>query len=74
MAIIGFITCCLLLSWFSLAWLLAAFNTLGKYNIGGVPNTVKDRILTLVLLCIVIFFWCLLFDAAPFSVTLGGKT
>jgi len=70
MSIIGFIACFVLLIYFSLAWALVAFNTLGKYNIGGVPNTYKDRFLTLFILCVVVVLWIFLFDSSPFSVAL----
>ena len=72
MAIIGFIVCGILLIYFSLAWAAVAFNTLGKYNIGGVPNTYKDKIFTLVLLCVLAFGWIALFENAPFTVTVAA--
>lgn len=70
MAIFGWVVCLLILVCVSIATLFGAFNTLGMYNIGGVPNTVKDKLLTLMIIAIIVFLYVVLFQNAPFSMTL----
>ena len=71
MAILGFGFACGMLLYFSIMWLFAAFFTLGKYNIGGVPNTFKDKTIVLVFCIALIVLWKLTFENAPFSITVG---
>lgn len=67
--IIGFIATVGFFTWLTLAWCLIAFNTLGRYNIGGVPNTVKDKVLTIVLLAVLALGWSAIFKNSPFQIT-----
>jgi hypothetical protein len=48
----------------------AALTMLGEYNIGGVPNTWKDRILVLIFTLFTGIGWYALFLYAPFSINI----
>lgn len=71
MAIIGFAALCLVMLWLSLFWLIMAWNGLGQYNIGGVPNSTLQKIGILLVGAGVTYLWSLLFASAPFTVTVG---
>lgn len=65
--IIGFFALMALLCFITLASALTALNCLGKYNIGGVPNSIPTKIATLFLLVVIAFAWYILFKNAPFT-------
>lgn len=71
MAIIGFIASLLLCLYVTLVWLLFAADTLGTYNIGGVPNSVVSKLVVLVLGALLYGGWVLLFEHAPFTITVN---
>lgn len=68
-AFIGWIACAIFLGIVSVSWPILAFNSLGKYNIGGVPNRASNRITTLLFGAIIGAFWFGLVSIAPFSIT-----
>lgn len=68
MAIIGWLTLCVILALGTAAWAGLAFNGLGRYNIGGVPNSPVAKVGILLLGGVVVYAWYSLFLAAPFSI------
>lgn len=70
MAIIGFVALVFVMLYATAAYLLLASNTLGKYNIGGVPNSLLAKIGTSILGAILYGSWVLVFEHAPFTITL----
>jgi hypothetical protein len=66
--ILGFIATCAALLWATFAWLIMAWDTLGKYNIGGVPNSLGGKVFTLILLLALCFLWKMTFESSPFSI------
>jgi cytochrome c biogenesis factor len=69
MAIIGFILCTLFLLQMSAVSLLFFADGAGQFNIGGVPNSLKTKVLVTLFVLLVGFGWYMLFTHAPFSVT-----
>ena len=71
-AIIGFIFCVALLGYFSLFVVMVCFNSLGKYNIGGVPNSFSTKLGAIVLVAVTAFVWYSLIVYGPidFGITL----
>jgi len=72
MAILGFIFCCLIMIWLSVVCFFALWNNTGKYNIGGVPNSLTTKVGSYVFLVIVVLLWWVLFKYSPFIVTVKG--
>ena len=73
MAILGFIFIVLLSVYGTLGYLLLCANGLGQYNIGGVPNKLRNKILILAgLFLIGAWWWLVVFPSAPFSITLAA--
>lgn len=70
MAIIGFVALVFVLMYATAAYTLVAINNLGKYNIGGVPNSLLAKIGTLILGAILYGSWVLLLEHAPFTITM----
>jgi hypothetical protein len=54
----------------SAVWIVYAWNDLGQYNIGGVPNTTWDKIGVWFIFILVCFGWKLIYDISPFTLTL----
>ena len=69
--ILGFIAALAFMCMLSLAAGLTAINCLGDYNIGGVPNTAKDRMWTMVFLAIVATGWFFLFKNSPITLVVS---
>ena len=69
-SIIGFIVTCLILFTISIATVLVAVNTLGRFNIGGVPNSFVQKLVTLTFIAIVVLAWMLLLSNAPFTISI----
>ncbi len=67
MAVFGWIVYVVIMLYFTAASALISFNTLGKYNIGGVPNTVGDKLLNLAFNAAVLGGWYGVFLSAPFT-------
>lgn len=72
MAILGWFVVLGLAVFCSLLFLLLCTQTLGKYNIGGVPTTLKDKSLTIFLGAVLIVGWIIVFKLSPFTVTVSG--
>lgn len=71
MAIFGWIVLLLLTLYASLVFLLICTQTLGSYNIGGVPTTLKGKVLTLIAGAALVWWWFKVFEWAPFIVGLA---
>ena len=56
--------------WITGVYLLVAFNSLGRYSIGGEPNSWLRKIIVLACCVIPLFAWYAVVTVAPFSVTL----
>lgn len=69
MAIIGFIVCTLFLLQMSAVAFLCFLDGIGRYNIGGVPNSWKTKVIVTLFVLLVGFGWYMLFSHAPFEVT-----
>lgn len=70
--IIGWIALFCIMIVVSIGGFLAAFNNLGHYNIGGVPNSGLKQVLTWIGLAVVLFLWYSLFKIAPFSIVMNN--
>lgn len=70
MAIIGWLALVALMGSMSCGWLVLAFNGLGKYNIGGVPNRRTTKVLLLTLGAFLAYAWYVLGSNAPFTIAL----
>jgi hypothetical protein len=68
MEYIGFGVSFIALSLMSAAGIGAAFFNLGKYNIGGVENSLEIKAGTLMYLFVVGYLWGVLFNHAPFTI------
>ncbi len=66
-SMLGWIVLAIVLGKCSLGYCLVMLNGLGQYNIGGVPNSFKSKVLILIGLCVVLYLWYQLFLHAPFS-------
>ena len=57
MTVVGYITIVILMCSVTVGVFLMALFNLGKYNIGGVPNSVTKKIITLIMIGGVITAW-----------------
>ena len=71
MAIFGWIVCCILLAFFSFAASVLALNNLGRFNIGGVPNSLGTKIGTLCFIAVLGTLWYFLVINVPFTVSIN---
>jgi hypothetical protein len=69
MAILGWLFCAMLMGSVSMCAFLMMLNNLGEYNIGGVPNYLPKKLLTLAFVVFVGYLWYLWVISAPFSIT-----
>lgn len=69
MAIVGWITLCLVLAAVTGAWAVLALNGLGRYNIGGVPNAPIKKLALLLGAVGLGYAWYHLWLNAPFTVS-----
>ena len=72
LAIIGWLTMVIVLLNISAGVSVLLFNNMGRYNIGGVPNSVATKVLTFIAAMIVAALWIFLFKVAPFSISFTG--
>ena len=70
MAIFGWIVLVIITIGLSAFYGLVAMNGLGRYNVGGVPNRPKKKILIGFLGLILILWWVQVVYWAPFSVVM----
>jgi len=68
MAIIGFAFCSMFMLYISICVMLMFFDSIGQYNIGGVPNSIGLKIGVTLLVLLVGFGWYELIAHAPFEV------
>ena len=69
MALFGWMVCMVTMLWVTAASALVSFNMLGKYNIGGVPNTLKDKVIAIIFDVAVALAWYGVYLSAPFTLT-----
>lgn len=55
--VMGFLACLAILIYGSFVWVVWAFNSLGRYNIGGVPNEPTEKALCLFAAAVLGTFW-----------------
>jgi hypothetical protein len=68
MALIGFIFLFIVGVFASLVFLLLCTQTLGQYNIGGVPNKWPAKVGTFLLGIALVYAWVFLFACAPLTI------
>jgi len=71
MEIIGWVALVVLLGWATLGIIIIAFNSLGKYNIGGVINSPRSKFIALIDIILIVYLWYLLILAAPFTIVIS---
>lgn len=71
MAVIGWLCLLTAMGYASIIYILIAFNGLGEYNIGGVPNSLLLKIGIIISGGVVGWLWYALFSIAPFTVTIS---
>ena len=69
MAIIGWIVCVILSFGVSIFWGGVAWDALGKYNIGGVPNSLSLKVFVILAASIPILAWMATLRYAPFTIS-----
>lgn len=67
MAVIGWLFICLCMFYFSAAYVFIFLDTMGQYNIGGVPNTTKKRVIAIIFGILLTIVWYYVFKGSPFS-------
>ena len=72
MAIIGFITCVIVLLFASLTWGMLAWDSLGRYNIGGAPNSLGRKCATFLWLVLLAAAWVNVIQHSPVSLSLAA--
>ena len=70
---LGFILLCLLMVKLSMFGFLLMINNLGQYNIGGVPNSLMKKIITLAVLVGIGYLWYLLIFDGPIDFSVGVR-
>jgi hypothetical protein len=70
MALFGWVVTFLGVIFLSLVYGVLCTQTLGRYNIGGVPNSAQSKICTLALGVLLVFSWMKIFQYAPFSIVI----
>lgn len=70
MAVFGWFITLVCVIFLSLVYCMLCTQTLGTYNIGGVPNSTRSKIFTLALGVLLVFVWSKVFQYAPFTVVL----
>lgn len=71
LAVIGWFAIVILVGIISTGYILLALNTLGRYNIGGVPNKPIEKLLIILIGAFGMFIWYLIFSIAPFTIVRG---
>lgn len=69
--LIGWLAMAAGLAVMSLVVVMMAFNNLGMYNIGGVPNSWKTKVITILGIILLGFVWGRLLSVAPFIILIG---
>jgi hypothetical protein len=72
--VVGFAVMMLVMLYVSVVYAVVALNTLGKYNIGGVPNTLRAKIGILVVGGVVGMLWWKLIHNLPFTIHISSNT
>lgn len=49
---------------------IVVLNSIFESNVGGVPNTIKDRLLAIVLIVLYFYFCSWIYTIAPFTITM----
>ena len=70
LTLIGWLTLVLITCFCTLGYIIFAFNGIGKYNIGGVPNHWSKKIKIVLFGIGFYFIWDFIFFIAPFKVSL----
>jgi hypothetical protein len=71
MAIIGWLTCVVIVVMLSIFAFLCLVNNGGQYTIGGAVNSASTKIGTFVFIGFVGYLWYLVDTHAPFTVTMN---
>lgn len=65
--LLGFLALVALMGYGTLAYLIVCGDGLGKWNIGGVENSIGKRLAIVAGLLFILFLWAKLWSYAPFS-------
>ena len=68
MAVIGFLCVCAFLLYLTIVYVLLFLDTMGKYNIGGVPNTLTSKVITAIAGAVLWWLWTEALLYSPFEV------
>lgn len=68
MAVIGFIFMCIVGLYLSFFTIMCMWNSWGKYNIGGVPNSLMTKLSVFIPLGLTFAVWYYTFTNSPFSI------
>jgi hypothetical protein len=70
--ILGFLALVVFGIMLSLTGLLIIGNNILKYNIGGVPNSIWDKLFALLAIIFVVCYWVFVYYNSPFTITMKG--
>ena len=70
LSLVGFSSLALVLLALTLVGILWAFNVLGMYNIGGVPNTLTEKLLWCAYAVLIASLWVGLITYSPITINL----
>lgn len=68
-AILGFLAAVVVMLGVTAVYILTFADSMGAYNIGGVPNSARVRVGVAVVGLVIGWLWYQLFHQAPFTVT-----
>jgi hypothetical protein len=71
--IVGFAVMMLAMLYISIVYAIFALDTLGKYNIGGVPNNLRAKIGVLVIGFVIGMLWWKLIHNLPFTIHVSSS-
>jgi hypothetical protein len=73
-SVVGFAVMMLAMLYVTIVYAVVALNTLGEYNIGGVPNTLRAKIGVLVIGLVIGALWWKLIHNLPFTIHMSVST
>ena len=69
MAILGWAVLCSIMLYLSIVSAIVLVNCAGKWNIGGVPNSLTTRASAWAFACLIVMGWLEVYSMAPFEIT-----
>jgi hypothetical protein len=68
MVILGYFVLVFFSIMLTFAWMVQAFDGLGAYNIGGVPNSLTKKFVILCFFALLVLLWIFVYEVKPFTV------